>query len=143
MIRKTSEWAPKPSDTNVRGGPCVHSMPGINPYRDCRWEFVDRGVVGRWILLGISFTGCVVAIWMMMHGHGIWNTPVGGHSAGLGFEGLGNVCIGGVWMICGFLLVLVAGQGLITGVIVGFLPREQWEEYSLDSVSVITNDELE
>lgn len=37
----------------------------------------------------------------------------------------------------------LAGQGLITGVIVGFLPREQWEEYSLDSVSVITNDELE
>ena len=32
---------------------------------------------------------------------------------------------------------------IITGVIAGFLPREQWEEYSLDSVSVITNDELE
>ena len=104
---------------------------------------MDRDDVGSWVLLGLSFIGCVLAIWMMMHGHGIWNAPVGSHSAGLGFEGLWNVCIGGVWMICGFLLVLVAGQGLITGVIVGFLPREQWEEYSLDSVSVITNDELE
>jgi hypothetical protein len=105
---------------------------------------MDREYVGRWILLGISFTGCVLAIWMMLHGHEILGTPTGATDAGgLSYGGLENVCVGFVWMVCGLILVIPAGQGLITGVIVGFLPREQWEEYSLDSVSVITNDELE
>ncbi|MFL2946552.1 MAG: hypothetical protein ACJZ4J_00070 [Candidatus Poseidoniales archaeon] len=102
---------------------------------------MDRDDVGNWVLLGLSFMGCVLAIWMMMHGHGIWNTPVGSHSAGLGFEGLGNVCIGGVWMFCGFLLVLIAGQGVVAGAIVAFIPREEWVENNLDNVPILTQEE--
>ena len=102
---------------------------------------MDRDDVGNWVLLGLSFMGCVLAIWMMMHGHGIWNTPVGGHSAGLGFEGLGNVCIGGIWMLCGFLLVLLAGQGLVAGIIVAFIPRDEWVENNLDKVPVLTQED--
>ena len=102
---------------------------------------MDRDDVGNWVLLGLSFMGCVLAIWMMLHGHGIWNTPVGGHSAGLGFEGLGNVCIGGVWMLCGFLLVLLAGQGLVAGIIVAFIPRDEWVENNLDNVPVLTQED--
>ena len=102
---------------------------------------MDRDDVGNWVLLGLSFMGCALAIWMMLHGHGIWNTPVGGHSAGLGFEGLGNVCIGGVWMLCGFLLVLLAGQGLVAGIIVAFISREEWVENNLENVPVLTQED--
>ena len=102
---------------------------------------MDRDDVGNWVLLGLSCMGCALAIWMMLHGHGIWNTPVGGHSAGLGFEGLGNVCIGGIWMLCGFLLVLLAGQGLVAGIIVAFIPREEWVENNLENVPVLTQED--
>ena len=102
---------------------------------------MDRDDVGNWVLLGLSFMGCVLAIWMMMHGHGIWNTPVGGHSAGLGFEGLGNVGSGGFWMLCGFLLVLLAGQGLVAGIIKAFIPREEWVENNLENVPVLTQED--
>ena len=97
-------------------------------------------IVGR-ILLGLSLIGTGIAIWMMIHGHGIWNTPAASDPGGMGFSGLGNVCIGGIWMLCGFLLVLIAGQGVVTGVIVEFLPREQWVEHNLDNVSVLTQED--
>ena len=104
---------------------------------------MDREDGGRWILLGLSFTGCVLAIWMMLHGHEISGTPTGGSDgAGLCMLcGLENVCVGFVWMSCGFILVLIAGQGFITGVIVAFLPREQWVEHDLDAVSVSPQEE--
>ena len=104
---------------------------------------MDREDGGRWILLGLSFTGCVLAIWMMLHGHEISGTPTGGSDgAGLCMLcGLENVCGGFVWMSCGFILVLLAGQGFITGVIVAFLPREQWVEHDLDAVSVSPQEE--
>ena len=99
--------------------------------------------VGSRILLSLSFIGCVVAIWMMLHGYGISGTPTGGSDgAGLCMLcGLENVCVGFVWMSCGFILVLLAGQGFITGVIVAFLPREQWVEHDLDAVSVSPQEE--
>ena len=104
---------------------------------------MDRDQVGSRILLGLSFIGCVVAIWMMLHGYGISGTPTGGSDgAGLCMLcGLENVCVGFVWMSCGFILVLLAGQGFITGVIVAFLPREQWVEHDLDAVSVSPQEE--
>ena len=103
---------------------------------------MDWDQVGSRILLGLSFIGCVVAIWMMLHGHEISGTPTGATDAGgLSYNGLENICTGIVWMICGFILVLLAGQGLITGVIVEFLPREKWVEHDLDAVSVLPHEE--
>ncbi len=106
-------------------------------------KIMHRGDVGRWVLLGLSFMGCVLAIWMMLHGHEISGTPTGGSDgAGLCMLcGLENVCVGFVWMTCGLILVLLAGQGLVTGIIVAFLPREQWVEHDLDGVAVLTDDE--
>ena len=98
------------------------------------------GVHSR-ILLGLSFIGCGIAIWMMLHGYGIWNTPAGTNSsAGLGIGELWYVCIGGIWMLCGFILVIAAGQGLITGVIVEFLPQEQGVEHDLNAVPTSTEE---
>ena len=100
---------------------------------------MDWDQVGRRILLGLSFIGCVVAIWIMMHGYEIAGTPEG-DVAGMGLP-LFNASIGCFWMVCGFILVLLAGQGLITGVIVEFLPREKWVEHDLDAVSVLPQEE--
>ena len=97
------------------------------------------GVHSR-ILLGLSFIGCGIAIWMMVHGYGIWNTPATASSAGLGIGELWYWCIGGVWMLCGFILVIIAGQGLITGVIVEFLPQEQGVEHDLNAVPTSTEE---
>ena len=105
---------------------------------------MDRDDVERWVLLGLSFIGCGIAIWMMLHGHGIWTDaedPSGTGGSGLGFGGLWYMCIGGFWMVCGFRLVLVSGQGLVTGINVEFLPREQWIEQDLDAVSVLPQEE--
>ncbi len=100
------------------------------------------GVHSR-ILLGLSFIGCGIAIWMMLHGYGIWTDaegPTGTGGSGLGIGGLWFMCIGGVWMLCGFILVIIAGQGLITGVIVEFLPQEQGVEHDLNAVPTSTEE---
>ena len=99
---------------------------------------MDRGDVGRWVLLGLSFMGCVLAIWMMVHGWGVSGTSDDTHGFGLP---LFNFFVGFVWMVCGLILVIIAGQGFITGVIVAFLPREQWVEHDLDAVSVLPQEE--
>ena len=102
---------------------------------------MDREDVGKWLPLGLSFMGCVLAIWMMLHGHEISGTPTGYSDAGgLSYAGLENVCVGFVWMLCGFLLVLLAGQGLVAGIIVAFIPRERWVEHDLDAVPTSTEE---
>jgi hypothetical protein len=100
---------------------------------------MDRGDIVRWVLVGLSFAVCVVAIWMMVHGWEIAGTP-DADVAGMGLP-LFNFFVGFVWMLCGLILVLLAGQGLITGIVVGFLPREQWEEHDLDNVPVSTQED--
>ena len=100
---------------------------------------MDWDGIGSRILLGLSFIGCVIAIWMMVHGWEIARTP-DYDTAGFGLP-LFNFFVGFVWMVCGLILVLLAGQGFITGVIVEFLPREQWVEHDLDTVSVLPQEE--